>query len=88
MENPNAVPNACSKFYSEYVDKNHQYILTGDFVIISNARLINFVFIGPKYREPVNISWQEAKTQIVTGQGNFLLIKALALVTFVNGKTK
>ena len=88
MENPNAVPNACSKFYFEYVDKNHQYILTGDFVKISNARLINFVFIGPKYREPVNISWQEAKTQIVTGQGNFLLIKALALVTFVNGKTK
>ena len=29
--------------------------------------LKKLIFKGLKYREPVNISWQEAKTQIVTG---------------------
>lgn len=64
----------------------------GDLRIISSAKLKEIVSKGPKYGEPVNLSWKEAKTQMFIGLheyiGNFLLIKVLAFVIFVNGKTK
>ena len=41
---------------------NYQYIITCDLRTISNAKLGSK---DHKYREPANISWQEAKTQIV-----------------------
>ena len=40
--------------------------------IISNAKLKNLVSKGPKYREPVNISWQEARTQIDIGRNEYI----------------
>ena len=55
---------ACSKFDPKHADKNNQDILTGDLEIISNSKLKKLIFKGLKYRETVNISWQEAKTQI------------------------
>ena len=65
LENANTVPCACSKFDPKYIDKNHQHILTGDLGKICNALLKKLVSKGPTYRKLVNISWQEAKTQIV-----------------------
>ena len=67
-------------------------VLTGDLGLISNTKFKKFVSKVPKYREHVDLSWQEAKTKIIVGLNeyinNFLLIKALAFVTFINGKTE
>ena len=65
VENLYIVPCTYSNFNTKDIDKNHQHILTGDLGITFNVELKKkLASKGPKYREPVNVSWQEAKTLI------------------------
>ena len=55
---------------SQYIDKDHGHILTGDLRIIQNNKLRKILCKGPKYRENKHIDFQEANDSIINGINN------------------
>ena len=52
---------------SEFCDKHHQHVVTGDLNIIKHDSLRNLLVKGPTYREQQKIDWKTIRTQIKTG---------------------
>ena len=64
-QNNSILPCSCED--SDFIDKDHQNILTGDLLIIKNSKLRKLFAKGPKHMVKNTISWEEAKTSIMAG---------------------
>ena len=51
----------CNCEHSLFKDNHHNHIVTGNLNIVENSKLLKLLSKGPKYREPVNIDFQQAK---------------------------
>ena len=65
IDDNNSLPCDCED--SIFINDDHGHIVTGDIDIVDNSKLKNLISKGPKYREPVNISWKDAKEAIMNG---------------------
>ena len=63
---------ACKEFDSAFVNSDFGHIVTGDLNIVENGKLRNILSKGPKYREPAEIDWKEARDQIKSGLEEYL----------------
>ena len=57
----------CQCQNSPFLNSDHNHIITGDLNIISNHKLRGLFAKGPKFREPVQFSYQKAKSAILKG---------------------
>ena len=63
---------SCKEFNSTFINDHFGHIITGDLNVVDNFKLRNILFKGPKYREPVEIDWKEARDQIKLGLEEYL----------------
>jgi len=56
----------CQK-HSEFIDKHHGHVITGNLKIIKNNKLRKLISKGPNFREPRSINWNRCKTEIFNG---------------------
>ena len=61
---PNSIPCHCSEYDVSFVDHTYKHVLTGDLSLVKNNKLKKLLSKGPKYREPVEIDWMEARNVI------------------------
>ena len=64
---------SCSHFISEFTDKDHGHIITGDLRIVQNNKLWKLLTKGPKYREPVEVDWDKSKVEIGLGLKQYII---------------
>ena len=57
----------CTCHSSPFRDEHHDHIITGNLEIVADAKLRKLISKGPKYREPVHFSCNNAKTEILKG---------------------
>ena len=50
--------------HKNFVDENHDYILMGDFRIITNSELRKLESKGPNFLEAISINWNKIKIEI------------------------
>ena len=62
LENMNNL--SCNCTISPFTYANHGHIVSGDIRIVQNKKLRKLLCKGPKYREPVSISFSNCKTEI------------------------
>ena len=62
----------CQKYYVDFVNPERQHVLTGNPKIVKNNKLRKLLSKGPKYREPVEIKWEDAKGAVEDGLNNFM----------------
>ena len=67
-----SVPCPCKNYNKKIIDPSCKHILTGDLSIIKNNKLRKLICKGPKYREPENINWKEAKDVITYALESFI----------------
>ena len=60
----------CNCAQSEFKDKHHQHILTGNLQIIEHNKLRKLFHKGPKYRETKPLNWEKARNNILDGLNN------------------
>ena len=65
LANPGIYPCTCNE--SDYKDRNHHHVISGDIRIITNNKLRKLVSMGPNYRESVPIDFESARTSIING---------------------
>ena len=53
--------------YKKFVNPEPQHVLTGNLKIVKNNNLRKLLSKGPKYREPVEIKWEDAKGVVEDG---------------------
>ena len=51
----------CQKYSVDFVNPESHHVLTGNLKIVKNNKLGKLLSKGPKYREPVEIKWEDAK---------------------------
>ena len=81
----------CQKYSVDFVNPERQHVLTGNLKIVKNNKLRKLFSKGPKYREPVEIKWEDAKGAVEDGVNTFMeglstikKISPLALQNFKN----
>ena len=72
LENENSVKCYCSEYSTNFIDNERKHILTGNLQIIKNNKLRKLFCKGPKFREPVKIKWEDARSTIQSGIDNFI----------------
>ena len=70
----------------DFVNPERQHVLTGNLKIVKNKKLGKLLSKGPKYREPVEIKWEDAKGAVEDGVNTFTIkkISPLALQNWKN----
>ena len=58
---------SCDCLSSEFLDQEHQHVLTGNLKIIENNDLRKLLTKGPNFREPKVINWLHCKDRILEG---------------------
>ena len=51
--------------FSQFVDKAHDHVITGNLDIVSNTTLREMLKLGPKFRDRVPLDWNEVKTEVL-----------------------
>ena len=72
LEDPNSIKCCCNKYGNSFMNNYYDHIITGDLNIVNNERLCQLISKGPKYREPKQICFEEARKEIQTGVDQFL----------------
>ena len=62
----------CKNYSNQFIDPSCNHVLTGDLGIIKNNKLRKLISKGPKYREPENVDWIEAKNVIQVALESFI----------------
>ena len=58
-------PQTCQCKESKFCYEPHGHVITGDLKVIENAKLREFVAIGPKYGEPNRVNWKATETMFL-----------------------
>ena len=64
--------NVCSCKNSNFINRHHGHIPTGDLRITENDKLRKILSTGPNYAEPKAIKWKKCKDNIITGIKNLI----------------
>ena len=73
VKDPNSINCSCSHFDSAFTNNDHGHIITGDLRIVQNNELRKLYTKGPKFREPVELDWNKAKSEIGLGLEQYIL---------------
>ena len=65
LDDNSTLPCECSG--SQFIDKDHNHVITGNLKIISNNKLRKLFSKGPKYRESKTINYNIARESILSG---------------------
>ena len=65
IANPNTLPCDCDQ--SPFKNHDHGHVVTGDLDIVSDPKLRKLIAKGPKYREPLPFSCEQARQDIIDG---------------------
>ena len=57
-------PQHCQCNTSKFCYEPHAHVITGDLMVIENAKLRELVAKGPNYRKPNKINWQSMETMV------------------------
>ena len=80
----------CSHYSDDFINQDRKHILTGNLQIIKCNKLRKLLSKGPKYREPTEIKWEDAKAVIEGGvnefMGNLSETKRISPMTLLNWK--
>ncbi len=67
----------CERFSeTQYYDKHHKHVITGDMSFVQNKRLQMLLEYGPQYRDNNRIDLREAKNEILIGIKKFIMQQA------------
>ena len=72
VENTNSVSCCCSKYDKSFTNHQYGHIVTGDLNIVNNDKLRKMIKKGPKYREPKQLDFEDAREQITSGLSQFI----------------
>ena len=61
-----------NKYDNSFINNTYGHIITGNLNIVNNKRLHQLISKGPKYREPRQICFEEAREEIQTGIHQFI----------------
>ena len=64
---------ACRCQYSNFLDKDHQHVITCDLKIIENNKLRKMFTKGRKHTQKNNISWERSNPSIKEGLNNSII---------------
>ena len=62
----------CNNYANEFHNSERKHILTGNLQIVKSSKLRKLLSKGPKYREPTEINWDDAKGIIEGGVDEFM----------------
>ena len=57
----------CDCVNSPFIDNDHGHVITGDLKIVTDLKLRNLLSKGPNHREPVQLDFDKAKEEILSG---------------------
>ena len=63
---------SCSCETSDFLDRDHGHVVTGDLRIVENKDLRNLIQKGPNYREPKFINWKKTEDSLKSDITNFI----------------
>ena len=72
LKDPKSIKFCCNKYDNSFINNHYGHIITGNLKIVNNERLRQLISKGPKYREPKQISFEEAREGIQTGIEQFI----------------
>ena len=72
LNDDNYIKCYCNDFDDSFVNIDYGHVITGDLNIVHNEKLRNVLSKGPKYREPVEIDWNQARDEIKSGINDYL----------------
>ena len=72
LKDPSSVKCCSNKYDNSFINNNYGHIITGNLNIVNNKRLHQLISKGPKYREPKQICFEEAREEIQTGIHQFI----------------
>ena len=64
--------STCTCHSSEFLDKDHGHVVTGDLNIIKNSDLKNLIRKGPNFREPRTINWKDTEKSLKEDVSKFI----------------
>ena len=80
----------CQNYSADFLNPDRKHILTGNLQIIKCNKLRKLLSKGPKYREPTEIKWEDAKGVIEGGVNTFMEglseTKRISPMTLLNWK--
>ena len=71
LKDPTSFKCCCNKYDNPFINNHYDHI-TGTRDIVNNERLRQLIFKGPKYQEPKQICFEEAREEIQTGIDQFI----------------
>ena len=71
LKEPNSTKCYGNKYDNSFTNNHFGHIITGDLNIANNERLLQLISKGPKYREPKQICFEEAREEIQAGTDKF-----------------
>ena len=64
--------SSCDCHNSEFADRHHGHVITGDLRMIRNNKLRKLMTKGPNFREARTINWSKCKETIASGLDTFI----------------
>ena len=71
LKDPTSFKCCCNKYDNPFINNHYDHI-TGTRDVVNNERLRQLIFKGPKYQEPKQICFEEAREEIQTGIDQFI----------------
>ena len=72
LKDPTSIKCCCNKYDNSFINNHYGHIIIEDRNIVNNERLCQVISKGPKYREPKQISFEEAREEIQTVIDQFI----------------
>ena len=72
LQNPNSIKCCFNKYDNSFINNDYGDIITRNLNIVKNERLPYVIFKGPKYREPKQICFEEAREEMQSGIDQFI----------------
>ena len=90
LKDPNSIKLCCNKYDNSFMNNHYSHIITENLNIVNNERLCQLISKDPKYQEPKQICFEEAREEIQTGIDQFIekyqMTKASTRIIFQNRK--
>ena len=71
-KDPTSIKCCCNKYDNSVINNHFSHIITGNLNIANNQSLRQLISKGPKYQEPKQICFKEARKEIQTSTDQFM----------------
>ena len=72
LQNPISIKCCFNKYDNSFINNDYGDTITRNLNIVNNERLPYVIFKGPKYREPKQICFEEAREEMQSGIDQFI----------------